>query len=148
VGLAYSSAPLLLVVAALAVVSLLLLAPQRLVDFRGMSKDFSPSERVKAVSEERRSILALLAAIGAAIGLYYTRLRHDRDRDSNRTDRYTKAVEQLGHDSPDIQLGGIYALERIALDFVRDRGVMSEVLSAFIQEHTKPGLRTRSGVIS
>jgi len=25
---------------------------------------------------------------------------------------------------------------------------MSEVLSAFIQEHTKPGLRTRSGVIS
>jgi len=30
------------------------------------------------------------------------------------TDRYTKAVEQLGSDKLDVRIGGIYALERIA----------------------------------
>ncbi|MGH3218423.1 MAG: hypothetical protein ACRDPY_06785 [Streptosporangiaceae bacterium] len=32
------------------------------------------------------------------------------------TDRYTKAIEQLGHDKLDVRIGGIYALERIARD--------------------------------
>jgi uncharacterized protein YjbI with pentapeptide repeats len=138
---------LILVIAALVAVSLLLLAPEWLVDFRGLGDGLSPVDRVKAVTEERRSMLALLAAIGAAIGLYYTHLRHELDRDSNRTDRYTKAVEQLGHDSPDVQLGGIYALERIALDSVRDRVVISEVLSAFIRERAKtnPGHDSEHG---
>jgi uncharacterized protein YjbI with pentapeptide repeats len=132
-----------LVGAALASVLLLLFAPEWVVGLRGLDDLLTPAERAKQVTEERRSLLALLAAVGAAIGLYYTHLRHqlDRDssqlsRDSNFTDRYTKAVEQLGHDSPDVQLGGIYALERIALDSVRDRGVISEVLSAFIREHS------------
>jgi hypothetical protein len=108
------------------------------VDFRSPGEGLGGADRVKAITEERRTILALLAALGAAIGLYYTHLRHELDRDSNRTDRYTKAVEQLGHDSSDVQLGGIYALERIALDSVRDRAVISEVLSAFIRERAKP----------
>lgn len=94
-------------------------------------------DEARAVMEERRSMLAALVAIGGGIGVYYTHLRHQLDRDSNRTDRYTSAVEQLGHDSSDVQLGGIYALERIALDSVRDRGVISEVLSAFVRAHTQ-----------
>jgi hypothetical protein len=32
------------------------------------------------------------------------------------TDRYTKAIEQLGSDKLDVRIGGIYALERIARD--------------------------------
>ena len=32
------------------------------------------------------------------------------------TDRYTKAIEQLGSDKLDVTIGGIYALERIARD--------------------------------
>jgi hypothetical protein len=31
-------------------------------------------------------------------------------------DRYTKATEQLGSDKLDVHLGGIHALERIAVD--------------------------------
>ncbi len=34
------------------------------------------------------------------------------------TERYTKAIEQLGSDKLDIRIGGIYALERIARDSV------------------------------
>src|SRR5215467_9400652 len=52
------------------------------------------------------------------------------------TDRYTKAVEQLGSDKLDVRIGGIYALERIARDSATDHPVVMEVLTAFIREHS------------
>src|SRR6516164_8690295 len=36
------------------------------------------------------------------------------------TDRYTRAIEQLGSKELDVRIGGIYALERIARDSARD----------------------------
>jgi hypothetical protein len=53
------------------------------------------------------------------------------------TDRYTKAIEQLGSDKLDVRIGGIYALERIARDSARDHPTVMEVLSAFIREHSR-----------
>ena len=116
--------------------------------------------------------MALFAGIGAAITLWFTAQRHQLDRDANRTDRYTKAVEQLGDDAkPAVQLGGVYALERVAIDSLRDRAVAFDVLSAFVRQqqaqskkvssrsversdgfHDERGillgpLRTRSGVL-
>ena len=43
------------------------------------------------------------------------------------TDRYTKAIEQLGSDKLDMRIGGIYALERISRDSPRDHGGPSRV---------------------
>jgi len=51
------------------------------------------------------------------------------------TDRYTKAIEQLGSDRREVRIGGIYALERIARDSARDHPTVMEVLTAFIREH-------------
>jgi hypothetical protein len=50
------------------------------------------------------------------------------------TDRYTKAIEQLGSDKLDVRIGGIYALERIMVDSPRDHPTIVEVLAAFIRE--------------
>ena len=65
------------------------------------------------------------------------------------TDRYTKAIEQLGSGKLDIRLGGIYAPERIAHDSPRDHPTVLEVLAAFIREHShepwppkEPGAKT------
>ena len=52
------------------------------------------------------------------------------------TDRYTKAIEQLGSDKLDVRIGGIYALERVARDSARDHPTVMEVLAAFIREHS------------
>jgi hypothetical protein len=52
------------------------------------------------------------------------------------TDRYTKAIEQLGSDKLDVCIGGIYALEGVARDSARDRPTVIEVLAAFIREHS------------
>jgi Pentapeptide repeats (8 copies) len=108
--------------------------PLRLVDQAGPRPD-DAADLTKAVIEERRNVLAGLAAIGAAVTLWYTHQRRELDRDANRTDRYTKAVEQLGDDcKPAVQLGGVYALERVANDSRRDRTVSIEVLSAFVRQ--------------
>jgi Pentapeptide repeats (8 copies) len=54
------------------------------------------------------------------------------------TDRYTKAIEQLGTDKGlDVRIGGIYALERVAGDSPRDHPTMMEVLAAFVREHSR-----------
>lgn len=52
------------------------------------------------------------------------------------TDRYTKAIEQLGSGKIDIRIGGVYALERIAHDSARDHPTVMEVLAVFIREHS------------
>jgi len=52
------------------------------------------------------------------------------------TDRYTKAIEQLGSDKIDVRIGGIYALERVARDSARDHPTVMEVLTAFVREHS------------
>lgn len=51
------------------------------------------------------------------------------------TDRFTKAVEQLGSDKPDIRLGSIYSLERLGLDSPKDQPVILEILTAFVRTH-------------
>lgn len=51
------------------------------------------------------------------------------------TDRFGKAVEQLGSEKLDIRLGGIYALERLARDSPRDYWTTMEVLAAFLRVH-------------
>ena len=53
------------------------------------------------------------------------------------TDRYTKAVEQLGSDKLDVRIGGIYALERVSRDSAKDQPTVMEVLTAFIREHSR-----------
>ena len=53
------------------------------------------------------------------------------------TDRFTKAIAQLGDTKLEIRLGGIYALERIAKDSPKDHWPIMEVLTAYIREHAK-----------
>ena len=50
------------------------------------------------------------------------------------TDRFTKAIAQLGDKEIAIRLGGIYALERIAKDSEKDHGPIMEVLTAYVRE--------------
>jgi len=56
-------------------------------------------------------------------------------REGQVTERFTRAIDQLGHDNLDVRLGGIYALERMALDSPRDRSTVAEVLTAFVRGH-------------
>jgi uncharacterized protein YjbI with pentapeptide repeats len=112
--------------------------------------------RLKAVTDTRTAMLTGLAGLAAIGGLIFTarNLQINQktleatqqsqtetirlSREAQLTERYTKAIEQLGSEKLDIRLGGLYALERIAVDSERDHASIVEVLSAFVREHSKP----------
>jgi hypothetical protein len=56
-------------------------------------------------------------------------------REGQITDRFTKAIAQLGDtEHLAVRLGGIYALERIAKDSEKDHWPIMEVLTAYVRE--------------
>ena len=85
----------------------------------------------------RGRLLTLGAGLLAAGALLFTARNFTLSREGQVTDRYTKAVEQLGSDKLDVRIGGIYALERIARDSAKDHTTVMEVLTAFIREHSR-----------
>jgi uncharacterized protein YjbI with pentapeptide repeats len=54
--------------------------------------------------------------------------------DKQVTERFSKAIEHLGSEKIDIRLGGIYALEQIAIDSPKYHWTVVEILSAFVRE--------------
>jgi len=84
----------------------------------------------------RGRLLTLGAGLFAAGALVFTARNFVLSREGQVTDRYTKAIEQLGSDKLDVRIGGIYALERVARDSARDHPTVMEVLTAFIREHS------------
>ena len=85
----------------------------------------------------RGRLLTLGAGLLAAGALLFTARNFTLSREGQVTDRYTKAIEQLGSDKLDVRIGGIYALERVARDSAKDHPTIMEVLTAFIREHSR-----------
>ena len=85
----------------------------------------------------RGRLLTLGAGLLAAGALLFTARNFTLSREGQVTDRYTKAIEQLGSDKLDVRIGGIYALERIAGDSAKDHPTVMEVLTAFVREHSR-----------
>jgi uncharacterized protein YjbI with pentapeptide repeats len=93
--------------------------------------------RLQTARDAARGRLLTLGAGLFAIGaLVYTARNFALSREGQVTDRYTKAIEQLGSGKLDVRIGGIYALERVARDSARDHPTVIEVLAAFVREHS------------
>ena len=92
-------------------------------------------QRESAIDAIRGRLLQLGAGLVIAGGLVYTGLTFRLNREGHVTDRYTKAIDQLGSDRLDVRLGAIYALERIMIDSARDHPTIVEVLAAFVRVH-------------
>ncbi|WP_181871112.1 pentapeptide repeat-containing protein [Sphaerisporangium album] len=111
------------------------------------------TEQVEAVNAARNTLIQAatgVVVIGGvaftAAGLWYTAQTLDTAQQTQITDRYTKAVEQLGQPALDVRLGGIYALERLGKDSLRDHQTIYNVLAAFVREHDPKERPTGVGV--
>jgi len=103
--------------------------------------------RLSAVTTTRAALLAGFVGLGA-LGTFWLNSRVYRitartfelTERGHLTERYSKAIEQLGDEKLDVRLGGIYALEQIATDSprTRDQATIVEVLSAFVRVHSDP----------
>jgi uncharacterized protein YjbI with pentapeptide repeats len=79
-------------------------------------------------------------------GLYSSLQTFNLQREGQITDRFTKAIDQLGavetgadgksRINLEVRVGGIYALERIARDSPTDHWTIMEVLSTYVRENS------------
>jgi uncharacterized protein YjbI with pentapeptide repeats len=133
---------LLCVAGAIVLVWMVLMLPTDLVEMRHMA--LTPKEQLDAEAGVRTSIVQLIGGAALLAGVYFTSRTFRLTREGHITDRYSKAIEQLGNENADVRVGGIYALERIARDSATDRETIVDVLATFVREHTRDGPRMPS----
>lgn len=104
---------------------------------RHPSRDLTAAEQLKAVNDVRTPLIGFVVLVGSAVTLWFTARTYRLGRDGHITDRYTKAVAQLGDASSAVRIGGIYALERIGNDSSHDRDTIIWVLGAFTRERSR-----------
>src|SRR5215217_5201757 len=127
------------VVLALVIVAFLWFVPQLQGEY--FSQKVPAKERPALVNEYRRTWAQIIGGFGLLLGLYFTWRRVEISQDQQVTERFTRAIDQLGAtDSTggkqlETRLGGIYALERIARDSEKDRGPIAEILTAYVRHH-------------
>jgi len=100
-------------------------------------------------------VAAVVALVFAALSvqanntqLSETRQQLDISQQGQITDRFNAAVSNLASANPVIQLGGIYALQRIMYDSPRDQPSVVELLSAYIRNHAPLSLAKETEVIA
>ncbi|PKV82722.1 pentapeptide repeat protein [Streptomyces sp. TLI_146] len=119
----------------------------------GHLKEAGPQATV--VSGFRTALAALLVAAAGAVSLVFTSrtlrvaqdaLEHNRQHDSRQealareahlTDYLVKAVSLLAEGDLNLRLGGLYALERIMRDSVKDHDTVVQLLSAYIRAYSR-----------
>ena len=65
------------------------------------------------------------------------RLQLNQQQEEQITDRFNRAIEQFGSEKLWIRIGGIYALERIALDSEKDHWAVLEALTAYVRDYIR-----------
>src|SRR5262245_49902707 len=87
--------------------------------------ELTPQARFEAENEARKTLAQIIGGAAVLAGLYFTWGTLEVSREGQVTERFTKAIDQLGavndegEKQLEIRLGGIYALERIARDSKR-----------------------------
>jgi len=114
--------------------------PQRRV---ASEETLTPKERIELENTTRSSLAqsfgVLSQTVGGIvliIGLYFTWRNLTATEDKQVTERFTRAIEQLGSEKPEVCVGGIYALERIAGDSEKDHWIVMEVLCSFVRHRS------------
>jgi hypothetical protein len=105
------------------------------------SPALSTPTRFEAEDHARATLAQILGGFFLLTGIYFTWRNLEVAREGQITERFTRAIDQLGavDDSGkpklEIRLGGIYALERLARDSERDHWPIMEILTAYVREH-------------
>lgn len=98
------------------------------------------ADHAKAVNDARISLIQLLGGTGLLGGFIYTVRTFGLTRDTQRSDRFTKAISQLGDkDSESIRAGGVYSLRLLTLEDRRYWPVVEQILCGMVRERAKPG---------
>lgn len=93
----------------------------------------------------RSILLQMIAGLLLIAGAAATWRQIHVNREGQITERFTRAIEQIGSDNIDIRIGGVYALERIARNSPSDRNTVQFILGAFVRNHAPWHVDTPDG---
>ncbi len=136
---ALTACGLAVVLGGIIVIPHLLYPPLSTADLRGVASAQVRIQLQQAQSQlasnARSAVLQSLAGLVVVVGAVATWWQVHISREGQITERFTKAVEQLGSQDVIVRIGGIYALERIARNSATDRDHILFQLVAFIRNH-------------
>ncbi len=105
-----------------------------------------PTELAQARNNVRTTLLQGFGGMVLLIGAYLTwrqtqisragsqeELRLSRE--GQLTDKFTRAIEQLGSDDVAVRVGAIYALGRVADESMTDRAAIADILTVYVHKH-------------
>ncbi|GAA2386851.1 pentapeptide repeat-containing protein [Streptomyces glaucosporus] len=121
-------------------VAVVLYLPGAVVDHDLAGARIAPKDRLGAVNDVRTTLLQAVAGVAIFLGAYVTwrQMRVGQEglnatREGQVTDRFGLAVEQIGSDRPEVRIGGLHALWRVADHSERDREVVISIMAAFLR---------------
>ncbi|WP_410507230.1 pentapeptide repeat-containing protein [Methanosarcina hadiensis] len=91
------------------------------------------TEKVTLENQSRATLAQILGGVAVGIGIYFAWGNLTTAREGQITERFTRAIDQLGSDKLEIRLGGIYALERISRESEKDYWPIMEILTAYVR---------------
>jgi len=120
----------------------LLWGPEWLVNrYAVPGQSLSRLEYSTLVDDYRKTLAQILGGVALLSGLYFTAQNTRLSEDGRITDRFSKAVDQLGARTQDgnplleIRLGALYALQRLARDSRRDRDAIIDISCAYVRQN-------------
>jgi hypothetical protein len=84
----------------------------------------------------RSTLLQAIAGLLVVIGAVATWRQVQVNREGQTTERFTRAIEQIGSENIDVRIGGIYALERVGRNSLPERPQIQYILGAFVRGHS------------
>ncbi|MER7810345.1 pentapeptide repeat-containing protein [Streptomyces sp900116325] len=116
--------------------------PGVVVDHDLSGASVAVQDRLKAVNDVRTTLLQVVGGLVVLFGAYATWRQLCVSQDGLRatqegyvTDRFSRAVDQLGSDKLDVRIGGLHALWRIAEQSARDREAIISIQAAYLRTH-------------
>jgi hypothetical protein len=91
--------------------------------------------QAKLQNDSRTTLLQGVAGLLLVAGAVATWRQLKISRESEITERFSRAVEQLGSNNEDVRTGAIRTLERIAKDSPEDRNAVQAVIGAYVRKH-------------
>lgn len=111
-----------------------------------------PLDLAELENKFRATLAQIFGGIAIAFGLYFTwkristnERRADIAENGQITERFTRAIDQLGSEKQEVRTGGIYSLERIANESDEDYWPIIEILTSYIRKNSPVSLGNEDG---
>jgi len=86
-------------------------------------------------NESRKTLAQILGGMLVILSLFATEQTFKLSQEGQTSDRYARAISLLGDAKPEIRLGGIFALDRLARQSTEDDSPIIDVLAGYVRTY-------------